>query len=373
MIASVAVRPAVTDVPIEQITARAYSIPTEQPESDGTATWDQTTIVVAEASGGGVCGIGYTYGDQAITSVINQTLSEIVVGADAMAPSASWVRMGETVRNAGRPGIAAMAISAVDTALWDLKARLLEVPLVVLLGAVRSSVPIYGSGGFTSLSQQALADQLSGWVADGIPRVKMKVGRDPANDLERVRVAREAIGPDCELFVDANGAYERKQALSFAERFAEFGVSWFEEPVSSDDLEGLRLLRDRAPAGMEITAGEYGFTSWYFERMLCAGAVDCLQADCTRCQGITGLLQASVLCEAHSIQLSAHCGPAIHVHPCCAVIPIRHLEYFADHSRVESLIFDGVPQPEHGELHPDLSRPGNGLELNRKAAKRFAI
>ena len=296
MIASVAVRPAVTDVPIEQITARAYSIPTEQPESDGTATLGSNDDRRRRGQRRRRVRYRLHVRRPAITAVINQTLSDIVVGADAMAPSASWVRMGETVRNAGRPGIAAMAISAVDTALWDLKARLLEVPLVVLLGAARSSVPIYGSGGFTSLSQQALADQLSGWVADGIPRVKMKVGRDPANDLERVRVAREAIGPDCELFVDANGAYERKQALSFAERFAEFGVSWFEEPVSSDDLEGLRLLRDRAPAGMEITAGEYGFTSWYFERMLCAGAVDCLQADCTRCQGITGLLQASVLC-----------------------------------------------------------------------------
>lgn len=373
MIESVAVRSAVIDVPIEQITARAYSIPTEQPQSDGTATWEKTTIIIVEAHGGGRRGLGYTYGDRAVASVVNHTLANAVRGADAMAANASWIRMGQRVRNAGLPGIAAMALSAVDTALWDLKARLLDVPLVVLLGAAHTAVPVYGSGGFTSLSHRGLADQLRGWVEQGIPRVKMKVGRHPGDDLSRVGAAREAIGPDCELFVDANGAFSRKQALWFAERITEFGVSWFEEPVSSDDLDGLRLLRDRAPAGMEITAGEYGFTSWYFERMLRAGAVDCLQADCTRCQGITGFLQAAALCQAHSIQLSAHCGPALHLHPCCAAIPLRHLEYFADHSRVESFIFDGVPQPRHGELRPDLSRPGNGLELKRKAAERFAI
>ena len=373
MIETVAVCSAVTGVSIDQITAQAYSIPTEQPESDGTATWDETTIIVVEARGGGRSGIGYTYGHRAVAAVVADTLADTIHGADAMAPSAAWVRMVETVRNAGLPGVAAMAISAVDTALWDLKARLLDVPLVVLLGAAHTAVPVYGSGGFTSLGHRGLADQLRGWVEQGIPRVKMKVGRDPADDLTRVRIAREAIGPDCDLFVDANGAFSRKQALRFAERITEFGVSWFEEPVSSDDLDGLRLLRDRAPAGMEITAGEYGFTSWYFERMLRAGAVDCLQADCTRCQGITGFLQAAALCQAHSIQLSAHCGPALHLHPCCAAIPIRHLEYFADHARLEALLFDGVPQPEHGELRPDLSRPGNGLELNRKAAERFAI
>jgi len=164
----------------------------------------------------------------------------------------------------------------------DLKARLLDLPLITLLGAVRANVPVYGSGGFTSYSMAQLQEQLGGWVADGISRVKMKIGRQPASDLDRVRAAREAIGPGAELFVDANGAYTRKQALATACAFTEFDVSWFEEPVSSDDLDGLRLLRDRAPAGMEIAAGEYGYDLFYFRRMLEAGAVDVLQADATR-------------------------------------------------------------------------------------------
>jgi L-alanine-DL-glutamate epimerase-like enolase superfamily enzyme len=266
----------------------------------------------------------------------------------------------------------AMAISAVDTALWDLKAKLLDLPLVTLLGPVRQAIPVYGSGGFTSYTNKQLEAQLGRWVAAGIPRVKMKIGRDAKADRERVRVARHTIGPHTALFVDANGAYERKQALAQAEKFVPFDVTWFEEPVSSDDLHGLRLIRDRAPAGMEIAAGEYGYDLDYFRRMLGAGAVDVLQADATRCGGITGFRQAVVLCATHHIQLSAHTAPALHTHVCCAFQPVRHVEYFHDHVRIERLFFDGISEPVDGELRPDLTRPGMGIEFKKKDAARFA-
>jgi L-alanine-DL-glutamate epimerase-like enolase superfamily enzyme len=281
--------------------------------------------------------------------------------------------MVRSVRNLGRPGIASSAIAAVDIALWDLKARLLGLPLVSLLGAVRDAAPVYGSGGFTSYSIRQLCQQLSGWVRQGIPRVKMKVGTEPRDDPERVRAARDAVGSDTELFVDANGAYDRKRALAFAEYFAAAGVSWFEEPVTSDDLEGLRLLRDRAPAGMDIAAGEYGYDLWYFRRMLDAGAVDVLQADATRCAGITGFLRAGALCEARSLPFSAHTAPSVHAHPACALPALRHVEYFHDHARIEHMLFDGALEPFHGELRPDTSRPGLGLVLKRADAARFAI
>src|SRR5262249_46324337 len=147
------------------------------------------------------------------------------------------------LRNTGRPGLGFCALSAVDVALWDLKARVLGVPLVELVDAAHDEVPIYGSGGFCSYSLDRLREQLGGWVADGIPRVKMKVSREPARDPERLDAVRGAIGDEAELYVDSNGALSRKQALAWAERFRrEWGVSWFEEPVSSADLEGLRLL-----------------------------------------------------------------------------------------------------------------------------------
>jgi L-alanine-DL-glutamate epimerase-like enolase superfamily enzyme len=360
------------EVAVDRVDVGVYKIPTDEPESDGTAEWDSTTIVVVEAHAGGETGLGYTYAPGATAHLIRELLVEVIEGSDALAVTRSWSAMGEALRNAGRPGIASESIAAVDTALWDLKARLLGLPLAVLLDAVRERVPIYGSGGFTSYTNERLAEQLAGWVAAGIPRVKIKVGRVPDRDLERVRVAREAIGPDAELFVDANGGLTRKQALWFAERYAELGVGWFEEPVSSDDLTGLRLLRDRAPAGMDIAAGEYGYTLSYFEQMLDAGAVDCLQADATRCGGITGFLRVGALCESHALDLSAHCGPSIHVHPCCAAVRLRHLEYFHDHVRVERMLFDGVLEPVDGQLRPDLTRPGNGLELKRAEVERYA-
>jgi L-alanine-DL-glutamate epimerase-like enolase superfamily enzyme len=361
-------------VAIEHLDVSAYAVPTDFPESDGTITWDKTTIVIVEVTAGGVRGLGYTYADVATAQLIKELLADVVKGRDAMAVPGCWLAMVQSIRNLGRPGIASMAISAVDAALWDLKARLLDVPLVTLLGAAREGAPIYGSGGFTSYSLEQLQKQLGDWVASGIPRVKMKVGRQPEDDPIRVAAAREAIGPDAELFVDANGAYSRKEALALAEIFAgDSGVTWFEEPVSSNDLEGLRLIRDRAPSGMDIAAGEYGYDLWYFRRMLEAGAVDVLQADATRCAGITGFMRAAALVEARSMQLSSHCGPSLHVHPCCAVPNFRHMEYFHDHVRIENMFFDGVLMPIDGELRPDLSRPGMGLEFKRSDAAAYAV
>jgi L-alanine-DL-glutamate epimerase-like enolase superfamily enzyme len=358
---------------IERIDVSAYKVPTDGPESDGTFAWDHTTVVLVEATALGKTGLGYTYADTATAEMIRGELSRVVLGRDAMAVPGAWSAMVAAVRNLGRPGVASMAISALDAALWDLKARLLDLPLVTLLGSVREAAPVYGSGGFTSYSIGRLQEQLGGWVAAGIPRVKMKIGRQPPDDLGRVRAAREAIGPGAELFVDANGAYDRKQALRQAERFAELRVSWFEEPVTSDDLEGLRLLRDRAPAGMDIAAGEYGYDLHYFRRMLEAGAVDVLQADATRCGGITGFLRVGALCEACSLPLSAHCAPSLHAHPACSLPGFRHLEYFHDHDRIEHLFFDGALIPAAGALRPDLSRPGMGLEFKRQDAARFAV
>lgn len=359
-------------VAIDKIEVSAYTVPTDFPESDGTLEWNSTTLVFVKAFGGGKQGLGYTYADTATARLIEDVLSDVVKGQDAMAPGSNWNAMVRRTRNLGRPGIVSMAISAVDVAIWDLKARLLDLPLITLLGAVRKSVPIYGSGGFTSYSDEQLQEQFGGWVEEGITRVKMKVGRDTSADARRVEVAREAIGPSVELFVDANGGYSRKKALRQAEIFAEMNVSWFEEPVSSDDLDGLHMMRDRGPAGMDIAAGEYGYDSWYFRRMLEAEAVDVLQADATRCGGITGFLKAAALCEAHHLPLSAHTAPTVHTHLGCAATPLRHLEYFHDHVRIEKMFFDGVRPPVNGELSPDLSQPGMGIELKRADAERFA-
>jgi len=349
----------------------AYKIPTDAPESDGTYAWDSTTLVLVEVSAGDKTGLGYTYADTATATLNRDGLAQEVTGRDAMDVPGCWETMVHKIRNLGRPGICSMAIAAVDVALWDLKARLLDLSLVTLLGATRDTVPVYGSGGFTSYSIERLQQQLGAWVEQGIPRVKMKIGTHPADDLGRVKAAREAIGPHAALYVDANGAYSRKQALALA--FREYGVVWFEEPVSSDDLAGLHLMRDRGPAGMDIAAGEYGYDLWYFRRMLEAEAVDVLQADASRCAGITGFLRAAALTESRSMDLSAHCAPSLHGAPCCSIARLSPIEYFHDHARIEHLLFDGALTPIDGALRPDRSRPGLGLEFKRADAARYAV
>jgi L-alanine-DL-glutamate epimerase-like enolase superfamily enzyme len=359
---------------VEQLEAAAYAIPTDSPESDGTLSWDSTTLVLVRAHGGGRTGIGYTYAGPAAAQVVTGKLAGLVRGRDAATPAASWAAMQHAVRNLGRPGLVAEAISAVDIALWDLHARLRDLPLATVLGAVHEATPIYGSGGFTSYDDHQLAEQLCGWVKAGIPRVKMKVGRRPDEDPDRVRAARRAIGDDVELFVDANGAWSRKQALEWAHRFADHDVRWLEEPVSSDDLEGLRLLRDRGPGGMDVAAGEYGYDLPYFHHMLAAGAVDCLQADVTRCGGFSALLRVAALCDARSLDLSLHCAPQASAHAGTAVWHLRHLEYFHDHERIERLAFDGVLEPEAGGvLRPDRSRAGLGLEPKDADLEQYRV
>jgi L-alanine-DL-glutamate epimerase-like enolase superfamily enzyme len=359
--------------PIRSLRVSAYRVPTDFPESDGTLAWDATTLMLVEAEAGGERGVGYSYADTASALLARDRLLPAVAGYDAMDAPGAWASIVGAIRNLGRPGICSMAISAVDNCLWDLKAKILGVSLAALLGAVRDRVPVYGSGGFTSYPLARLQAQLADWVAEGIRWVKMKVGREPERDLVRVRAARDAIGREVGLFVDANGAYARKQALAFAEEFRRLGVTWLEEPVPSDDLEGLRLIRDAAPAGLEIAAGEYGYTALYFRRMLEAGAVDVLQADATRCSGVTGFLRAAALCDAYGIPLSSHCAPSIHAHLGCAALSFRHLELFHDHARIERMLFDGALEPIDGCLLPDRSRPGLGLELKRADAERYAI
>jgi L-alanine-DL-glutamate epimerase-like enolase superfamily enzyme len=359
-------------IAIDRLEVASYTVPTDAPESDGTLEWDHTTVAIVTIHAGGRQGIGYTYADSATVALMQHVLRGVVQGMDALSPAAVYMAMWQRIRNLGRPGVCSMAISAVDCALWDLKARILGVPLVTLLGQVRDAAPVYGSGGFTSYTDRQLAKQLGGWANEGLAAVKVKIGRDPQRDEERVRIAREAIGPGVRLYVDANGAYSPRQALEQADMLAQYDVRWFEEPVSSDNLEGMRFVRDRAPARMEIAAGEYCYRIFDFQRMIAAGAVDVLQADITRCGGFTAFTQVAALAQANNLSLSSHTAPALHVHAACAAIPFSEMEYFHDHVRIERMFFDGLSEVSEGKLCPDLSSPGNGLVLRRADAENFA-
>ncbi|MCW3813962.1 mandelate racemase [Micromonospora sp. DR5-3] len=365
------------DSAVDQVTAGAYRVPTDAPEADGTAAWGGTTVVLVQVRAGGEVGTGWTYAAAAAGELVNELLAGVVTGRDAVDVPGSYQAMQAAVRNVGRPGVAAYAISAVDVALWDLKARLLGIRLARLLGLAREAVPVYGSGGFTTYDEAQLRAQFTHWVHElGIPRVKMKIGESwgtrVERDLARVARAREIIGPDAELYVDANGGYQRKQAIRVGRALADQDVRWYEEPVSSDDLAGLRQVRDAVLP--DVAAGEYGYHLPYFAAMVRAGAVDCLQADVSRCGGITEWQRVAAVTAADNLQLSGHCAPHLHLDVAAATPNLRHLEWFHDHVRIESMFFQGTVTPEPGGLlRPDLSVPGHGLRFDESAAASYRI
>lgn len=365
-----------TDPIVDSIDVQVYTIPTDAPEADGTIAWDSTTMVLVRIRSGDIEGIGWTYGAAACGQVVSNTLAPIIRGRSVLDVGGSWDAMVKAVRNSGRQGAVGYAISAVDIALWDLKARVMDLPLHRLLGAVRKSVPVYGSGGFTTYTPEQLEQQLRGWaIEQSIPRVKIKIGEswgsNPDRDLARITQAREIIGDDTELFVDANGGYTRKQAIRIMEDAAEVNVHWFEEPVSSDDLDGLREIRDAVQA--DVTAGEYGFDIYYFRRMCEAQAVDCLQVDASRCGGITEFIRAAAVAASFGLDVSGHCGPHLHAHVAAATPNLRHLEWFHDHVRIENMAFDGTLDPRGGTITPDPSAPGNGLTLKADDIEQYRV
>ncbi|WP_246795036.1 enolase C-terminal domain-like protein [Burkholderia perseverans] len=357
---------------IGDVRARVCRVPTERPEADGTLEWNETTIVIVELDAGPVTGLGYTYADAGAAALIAATLAPLLRGRHACDIPAAVAALWRAVRNIGRAGIAASAISALDIALWDAKAKLAGLPLASLVGRARERVERYGSGGFTSYDLPTLAAQLEGWRRDGMAACKIKIGARDASDPSRLRVAREALGPDGVLFVDANGAYTPRGATGFADAAAAFDIAWFEEPVSSDDLDGLRFVREHASAYCEIAAGEYCYVPDDFRRLLAHGAVDVLQADATRCGGVSGFLAAGALADAHHVDLSAHCAPALHRQLACMVPRMRHIEWFHDHVRIERLLFDGAPEPGGASVASDNGEPGLGLLLKAADAERYA-
>jgi L-alanine-DL-glutamate epimerase-like enolase superfamily enzyme len=331
-------------------------------------------MVLATARAGTAGGIGWSYCAAAAQSVIDDVLAGVVVGRSALDVPGAAAAMARAVRNIGRPGIAATAISAVDIALWDLKARLSSCSLARLLGHARENVPVYGSGGFTSYSASQTRKQLTSWVErDRIPRVKIKIGEDwggnEHRDLERVAFAREVVGPDTELYVDANGGYTAGQAVRIAARMADCEVTWFEEPVSSQDLAGLAAVRRQVLP--DVAAGEYSWSLADSARLIAARAVDCLQLDVTRCGGITEFLRGSALAAAHNLEVSGHCAPNLHARVAIAVPNLRHVEYFHDHQRIERIFFDGALNPDGGVMVPDPDEPGLGLALRESDAECY--
>lgn len=352
---------------IDDIDVASHRFPTPEPESDATLDWHDTTAVTVSVTAGTMRGLGWTYSSRAAATVIIDHLRPLLLGHSAHDVGSAWAAMHRSCRNLGTKGLVMQAISAVDIALWDLKARLLGTPLVHLFGQHRDRVPIYGSGGFTSSSDAELAQDVAAWKAAGCTAMKIKIGRSGGTQLDwdryRVLLFRELAGDDVALMVDANGGYDVGTARRIGAELDELGVTWFEEPVSSDDSHGLGVVRDSVRC--DVAAGEYISDGYDVQRL--APVVDCLQLDVTRCGGYTGFLRGAAVAAAHNLDVSAHCAPALHA-PVVAAIPnLRHLEWFNDHVRLEPELVDGVPTVDSGALIAPTEVTGHGMSLAEQA------
>ncbi len=352
---------------ITGITTAVYRFPTPEPEADGTLWWDATTAVTVTVQAGDKFGLGWTYSTAAAAGVIRDVLATAIEGRNACDIADGWAAMHRAGRNLGTKGLVMQALSAVDIAWWDLKAHLLDVSLTGLFGQCRREIPVYGSGGFTTLTEAELEKQVDWWRAAGCTAMKIKIGEagggDIDRDLERVRQLAKFAGDDAELMVDANGGYTIGQARRVGAALDDLGVTWFEEPVSSDDTGGLAQLR--RCLRLDIAAGEYAADVFDMRALL--PAVDCLQLDATRCGGYTGWLRGAALAQSWNLPVSAHCAPSLHA-PVAAAIPnLRHVEWFVDHARLEPLLVDGVPTVRDGALQPERERPGHGMRISRRA------
>ncbi|HZC53736.1 MAG TPA: enolase C-terminal domain-like protein [Mycobacterium sp.] len=352
---------------ITRLDTAVYRFPTPEPEADGTLEWNATTAVAVTAHAGDMAGLGWTYSTGAAAAVVREHLVDAVLGQDCADVAACWDAMHRACRNLGTRGLVMQALSAVDIALWDLKARAIGVSLRELFGAVRREVPVYGSGGFTTMSDAELDEQVAQWKALGCHAMKIKIGeswgRRADRDLSRVAHLRE-LAPDADLMVDANGGYSRAQARRVGAALDDLGVVWFEEPVSSDDLDGLAVVRDCVQG--DVTAGEYA-SDVYDAARLCR-VVDCLQLDATRCGGYTGFARAADVAAAHNLEVSAHCAPALHAPIAAATANLRHVEYFADHARLEPLLVEHAPVVREGVMRAN-DTAGHGLVLHTDAER----
>jgi D-arabinonate dehydratase len=278
------------------------------------------------------------------------------------------------VRGAGRKGAAFQAISTIDNALWDLKAKALGVPLYRLLGPAHKSVPVYGSGGWTNYTEDELVREQSRLVESGHLRTKMKVGKDfgkaEREDVTRLAAVRHALGDNIEIFVDANNGYYAKQAIRIAEEFAEFNIGWFEEPVLADDIPGLAAIAQSI--SIPVATGEHEYTKYGFRDLITAGAVDIVQADIGRVGGVTEWMKVAHLAAAFNLPMAPHAYCYLHIHPAMATQNLKVVELL-DIERIPMELYLVDPaKPEGGALKPD-DRPGNGVQLDPHAVEKYRI
>jgi len=317
---------------------------------------------------------GVATGQSPMRPFIHQVLEGALIGADPFETEKIWNDMFWRVRGSGRKGVAFQAISAVDNAVWDIKAKALGLPLHRLLGSMHARVPVYGSGGWTNWSTGDLVRQQLAWVERGFKAVKVKVGRDfgrdEAADVRRVAAVRKAVGDDVTLYIDANNGYYAKQAIRLAEEYKRLGVAWFEEPVLADDIPG--LARVAAQTTIPVATGEHEYTKFGFRDLMTAGAADIVQADIAQLGGVTEFMKVAHMSEAFNLPLAPHAWCLLHLHAAMAVPNLMVLEWLDLEEQGIACFFADAATPRDGYIEPD-DRPGNGLVIDPHAVEKFRV
>jgi len=313
------------------------------------------------------------------STVITQELAPRLIGQDPFDRERLWHEMYYGSYQHGRKGLLIIALSALDTAIWDLCARSLGLPLYKLLGGFRNRVPAYASGGFYTTGDDAgkLESELRGYVQAGFRAVKIKIGRKSLReDIERLRVARQAVGADVTLMVDANRSYNLREAIAIGRELDRLGVYFFEEPCNPDDLEGYRRLGEKVDVA--IAAGENEYSPFGFRDLLDLAGVRVAQPDASWSGGITACLKIAAMCEARHVEVAPHTFTSIvnlaaHLHLLGAIPSGSWLEWDQNPNALRTELADFPLKLDHEGMVTIPEGPGLGLTLDPLAVAKYAI
>ena len=363
---------------ITDVTVQCYSWPRPRPISNGKYTYATVRLnLVRVHTDEGPNGVGWAGGpglSASMTIALVEHFKEALIGEDPFNYRRIWENMW-LPKVVGRRGLTTWIISAVDIALWDLMGKALGKPVHKLLGGFRDRIPTYVAGGYYEEGKglRELAREMEESLELGARAVKMKIGGVEINqDVERVRVVRETIGPDVKLMVDANNAYVAYQAVEIARKMEPYDVFWFEEPVAPDDYEGhARVARS---SSIPVATGENEYTRYGFRDLIQHGSASILNADAQILGGITEFMNVASLAAAHDLHVAPHGAQEVHIHLVAAIPNGLILEFYREtvnplHGRIfkESLTLDddgcvSVPQT-----------PGLGMEPNWEVLEPYRV
>jgi len=354
---------------ISKVDVHLVSVPIKAGFSDATRKVETVGYTIVRiATDQGLEGFGITYhevGGEATKSLILKNMAPKLIGRSPLETEVIWQEFFHYLRGVGRKGLMFCALSAVDIALWDLKGKIVNLPLYKLLGGNKTKIPVYSSGGWTSYADQELVDEMKSMVKQGYSLIKFKVGveggRNPRRDLERVRKVREGVGPEIGLLLDANNCWDSATAVQFANNVREYNIMLLEEPVFADDIPG--LARFRRGTDIPLATGEHEYTKFGVRDLVLNEAADIVQTDGARAGGYTESLKIAAITQAWNLKFAPHALENIHIHLVSAVPNALFLERLLLYEEITAQVYKNAPLPVNGFMEiPDL--PGLGLELN---------